>query len=247
MARGRKNGCPTNIRDWLVYILDKAVTTGESWVRIFGLNSLTYSIDSETEDGSADADTWAEPYVTKRSGSLSLEGKPIVDMGTGEPDPGQEMLDAYAEQAGCDGDATLKFVDPYGHTIVGDYIVSSSERSADDTENGVSWDLELVGQPESLPYVQVQSVALKDGAAALTTLAMEVGDAPKVVTVAFTPDNASNTRFRVNVSGRRFVSISNVTENTFTITPMAAGTATVTVTTMNGGKSASVTVNVTQP
>lgn len=246
MAKGRKNGCPTNVRDWLIYIQDKAITSSVSWVRIYGLNNLTYGIDSETEDGSADTDTWAEPYVTKRSGSMTLEGKPIVDGTTGEPDPGQEMLDAYAEQAGCDGDATIKFVDPFGHTIVADFIVTSTERGADDTENTVSWDLEQVGEPETQAYIQVTSVALKDGDAAVTELAMVVGAAPKVITVAFTPKNASNTRFRVNVSGRRFVNISNVTENSFTITPMAAGSATVTVTTMNGGKTASIAVTVTQ-
>lgn len=246
MAKGRKNGCPTNIRDWLVYIQDKAVTTAETWVRIFGLDTLTYSIGSETEDGSANSDVWAEPYVTKRNGSLNLAGKPIVDAGTGDPDPGQEMLDAYAEQAGCDGDATIKFIDPFGHTIVADFIVSSTERGATDTENTVSWDLEMVGEPETLPYIQVQSVALKDGVDPLTALSMQVGDAPKVVTVDFTPANASNTRFRVNVSGRRFVGISNITENSFTITPMAAGEAQVTVTTMNGNKTSTIAVTVTQ-
>jgi len=246
MAKGRKSGCPTNVRDWLIYIQDKAITSSVSWVRIFGLNSMTYGIDSETEDGSADTDTWAEPYVTKRSGSMTLEGKPVTDGTTGDPDPGQELLDAYAEQVGCDGDATLKFVDPFGHTIVADFIVTSAERGADDAENTVSWDLEQVGQPESQPYINVSSVALNDGSTAISELEIAVGATPKVITVAFTPNNASNTRFRVNVSGRKYVGISNVTENTFTITPMSAGTATVTVTTMNGGKTASMEVTVTQ-
>lgn len=57
MAKGRKNGCPVNIKNWLIYILD--VATNE-FVRIFGLNSLTRSTDSETEDGSADTETWSE-------------------------------------------------------------------------------------------------------------------------------------------------------------------------------------------
>ena len=245
MAKGRKNGCPTNIRDWLVYIQDKAVTNSESWVRIYGLNSLTYTISSETEDGSAETDTWSEPYVTKRSGTMSLEGKPIVDGTTGEPDPGQEILDAYEEQAGCDGDATIKFIDPFGHAIVADFIVSSTDRSASDTENTVSWDLDMVGEPQTLPYVPVTSIALKDGSTAVTELSLAMGATPKVISVDFTPSDASNKRFRVNVSGRRYVGISNVTETGFTVTPMGVGTATVTVTTMNGNKTASMTVTVT--
>ena len=89
MAKGRKNGCPVNIKNWLIYILD--VATNE-FVRIFGLNSLTRSTDSETEDGSADTETWSEPYVTKRSGSLTLEGKEVVVESTGDNDPGQAVM-----------------------------------------------------------------------------------------------------------------------------------------------------------
>jgi len=100
--KGRKNGCPVNIKNWLVFILDVAT---QEYVRIYGLNSLNRGIDSETEDGSADTDVWAEPYVTKRSGSISLEGKKVVVEATGENDPGQDMLNSYAEAAGCD--ATL--------------------------------------------------------------------------------------------------------------------------------------------
>lgn len=245
MAKGRKNGCPVNIRDWLVYIQDKAQVV-ETWLRIYGLTSLSRKLSSTTEDGSADTDLWEEPYVTKRSATLTLEGNPIVDAGTGEPDAGQDMLDAYAENGGCDGEATLKFVDPYGHTMVADYIVTDSSTDADDTDNTVSWDLSQVGEAETLPYVQMTSIALKNGTQAITTLAKVVGDAPTVVTVDFTPGNASNKRFRVNVSGRRFVSISNITENTFTINALAAGSATVTVTTINGSKTASVAVTVTE-
>lgn len=245
MAKGRKNGCPTNVRDWLIYIQDKSVTNTTSWVRIYGLDSLTWTRSSETQDGSSMTDIWSEPYVTKRSGSLSLEGKPIVNASTGAPDAGQEMLDAYAEQVGCDGDATIKFVDPFGHTIVADFIVTSGSRGSTESENTVSWDMELVGEPETQPYVAVSSVAIKDGSDTITTLSMAMGATPKVLTVAFTPSDASNTRFRVNVSNRRVVGISNITETTFTVTPMSVGTANVTITTMNGNRTATVAVTIT--
>ncbi len=58
MAKGRKRGCPVNIRDWVVEIFDHAA---EAWVRIFGLNSLTRGVEGETADRSADTDSWAEP------------------------------------------------------------------------------------------------------------------------------------------------------------------------------------------
>lgn len=250
MSKGRKNGCPVNIRDWLVYIQDKSQVS-ETWVRIFGLDSLKRDIGSKTEDGSADTDLWEEPYVTKRNSKLTLSGKPIVDMGTGTPDAGQEMLDMYAENGNCDGDATIKFVDPYGHTVVADFIVSDSSIDVDSTDNKVSWDLEQVGEPETLPYYQMSSVAMQKAGSGGTpvdagdTLSIAVGDSPVVITLAFTPSNASNKRFRVNVSGRKFVSISNITESSFTITPVAVGSATIKVTTLNGSKTDSLAVTVT--
>ena len=241
MAKGRKNGCPVNIKNWLIYILD--VATNE-FVRIFGLNSLTRSTDSETEDGSADTETWSEPYVTKHSGSLTLEGKEVVVESTGDNDPGQELLNSYAEAAGCDADATLKVVDPYGHAWVGDYIVTGKETSSDDSGTTLSWDLEQVGEVEVLPYVQVTDVTLKDDSTDVTTLALTEGGTPKIITVAFAPEGASNKRFKVTNNKRSVVSVSNITEDGFTITPMAVGTATIAVTTANGGKRATLAVTV---
>lgn len=245
MSKGRKRGCPVNITNWLVEIEDKTAAE-ETWLRIYGLESLTRTTDGETEDGSATTDAWEEPYVTKRSGSASLEGKPVVDDNTGERDAGQAMLTDYAEQVGCDGDATLRFTDPYGHRFVADYVVTSHEVSSDDTEDTESWDLEQVGEAEVLPYVAVSSVAAKDGDTAVTTLSMKVGDAPKVITLAFTPENASNRRFKVKSNKRSVASVSNVNENGFTVNAVAAGTATITVTTVNGAKTTSIAVTVTE-
>lgn len=138
--KGRKNGCPVNIRNWVVSILDVAT---QQFVRIYGLTSLTRTIEGETEDGSADTDIWAEPYITKRSSSCDLEGDKKVIEATGEVDPGQEMLNEYAEMSGCDSDCTLKFVDPYGHGWIADYVVTSAEESSDDSDNSVTWSLEI--------------------------------------------------------------------------------------------------------
>lgn len=239
--KGRKRGCPVNIRNWLIYILDVA-TNG--WVRIYGLTSLTRQISSSTEDGSADTDSWEEPYVTKRSSTISLEGKEVIVESTGEKDPGQEILNNYAETTGCEGDATLKFIDPYGHAWIGDYIVSGNELKADDSSTNLSWDLAQVGEIEVLPYVQTSGVAIKDGDNAITELNFTEGDAAKIVSVVFTPDNASNKRFKVSNKRRSIATVSNITEDSFTITPVAVGSTTITVTTVNGNKTATINVTV---
>lgn len=240
--KGRKKGCPVNVRNWLIYILD--VATNE-FVRIYGLNSMTRNTDSDTEDGSADTDVWEEPYVTKRKGTVSLKGKEVVVESTGETDRGQELLNEYSEASGCDGDATLKFVDPYGHAWIGDYIITGSEQSAETDESSISWDLSQVGEVEVLPYVNAGSIALKDGDDSAASLSMAVGDAGKIITVDFTPANTSNKRFKVSNSNRKVATVGNVTEDGFTVTPLSAGTSTITVVSINGTKTASIALTVT--
>lgn len=244
MAKGRKNACPTNVRNWAIFIQDKS-QQAETWIRIKGLEELTRSTDSETEDGSAATDLWEEPYVSKRSGSLSLSGKPLVDAATGEVDPGQAMLDDYATSGTCDDDATLKIVDPYGTTIVLDVIVTSTETSSDEDEDTKSWDLEQVGDVENLPYVQLSGISLKDGNTAVTSLALQVGDAAKIITIGFTPTNASNQRFRISNGSKRVATVGNITEDSFAITPVSAGTTKIIVTSVNNARTATLTVTVT--
>ena len=222
--KGRKNGCPVNIRNWVVSILDVAT---QQFVRIYGLTSLTRTIEGETEDGSADTDIWAEPYITKRSSSCDLEG------------------DEYAEMSGCDSDCTLKFVDPYGHGWIADYVVTSAEESSDDSDNSVTWSLEQVGEAEPIQYVQVKTVAAKSGGTAAATLEMKVGDSPKLIDVEFTPENASNQRFRVTNNKRSVVQVSDITESGFTLTAVGEGTANIVITSVNGAKTANIAVTVT--
>lgn len=240
--KGRKNGCPVNIRNWVVSILDVAT---QQFVRIYGLTSLTRTIEGETEDGSADTDIWAEPYITKRSSSCDLEGDKKVIEATGEVDPGQEMLNEYAEMSGCDSDCTLKFVDPYGHGWIADYVVTSAEESSDDSDNSVTWSLEQVGEAEPIQYVQVKAVAAKSGGTAAAALEMKVGDSPKLIDVEFTPENASNQRFRVTNNKRSVVQVSDITESGFTLTAVGEGTASIVITSVNGAKTASIAVTVT--
>lgn len=242
MAKGRKSGCPVNIKNWLVYILDPSTN---EFVRIYGLNSLTAGVDSETEDGSASTDVWAEPYISKRSGSVSLEAKKVVDEATGAANEGQELLNYYSETAGCDADATLKFIDAYGHAWIGDYIVTSREDSVDDTGDTYSWDLEQVGEADVLAYVHTTSVSLKEGETAIgSTLTMAVDATPKIVTVAFTPATASNQRFRVRNTKRTVAVVGNITDTGFTITPVAEGTTNITVTSVEGEKTVTVALTV---
>lgn len=239
----RKNGCPTSIRDWIVEIMSRVSTTDNpEWIRIKGLNSLTVSNSADTEDGSSADSLYSEPYATKRSGSISIEGRPIADKVTGAHDRGQEELDYYLTVGGCDGDARLRIVDNCGHAEIWDVIVTGKENGADETSETVSWDLERVGAPENEPYVQVTNVTTEPDSA-VSIVAGQV----ETVSVSFTPSNASNQKYSVASADTSKVRVENVDGLTFDLVGVAATNTPVTVQikTMNNAKVTTIAVTVT--
>lgn len=239
--RGRKNSCPTNVKDWQI---DIRHPFEDRWVRIRGLNTISRSQDATTEDGSGSEDGWEEPRVTKRSGALKLEGRPVVDEYTGDRDEGQELLDDYATRFRCNGDALIRIADSYGHTMQAYYVVTGNEKSADQTSNSCSWNLEQVGEPESLPYKIVNGIILTSGGVPAEDIVIDISDAPRLINIAFDPADASNRRYRVTAP-RRIVRAGGFGDSAFSLTATQVGEGTVTVTTVSGVQSASFTVTVT--
>jgi len=239
--RGRKNNCPTSIKDWQVSIWSPFDL---AWVRIRGLNSLNYSQDSSTEDGSSAEDDWEEPYITKRKAKLSLEGKPVVDAATGNVDPGQDLLNEFGKLTRCAADALIRFVDPYGHALEAYYQVTAHEVSSGKDGDKISWDLDMVGESESLPYYQTTGIAIVSLGEEPETIEMDINDAPRLLQVVFTPENASNKRYSIKTGGH-VIRVGNITDGSFTIAPLQVGEATVKVTSINNAETATVAVEVT--
>ena len=239
--RGRKNNCPTSIKDWQVSIWNPFDLV---WVRIRGLNSLNYSQDSSTEDGSTAEDDWEEPYITKRKAKLSLEGKPVVDAATGNVDPGQDLLNEFGKLTRCAADALIRFVDPYGHALEAYYQITAHEVSSGKDGDKISWDLDMVGESESLPYYQVTGIAIVSLGEEPETIEMDINDAPRLLQVVFTPENASNKRYSIKTGGH-VIRVGNITDGSFTIAPLQVGEATVKVTSINNAETATVVVEVT--
>lgn len=239
--RGRKNGCPTKIRDWQISIWHPYDLV---WLRIRGLISMRYSLDSDTEDSSTSDDAWEEPYIKKRKGSMSLEGKPLVDPATGAVDPGQDLLNEYAQLIKCEADALIRFADPYGHIMEAYFQVTSHEVQSDEDGNKISWDLDMVGESESLPYYQTTGIAIVSMGEEPETIEMDINDAPRLLQVVFTPENASNKRYSIKTGGH-VIRVGNITDGSFTIAPLQVGEATVKVTSINNAETATVAVKVT--
>lgn len=239
--RGRKRSCPTKIKDWQISIWNPY---DQVWLRIRGLSSMIYKLDSDTEDGSTSDEAWEEPYIKKRNGTMSLEGKPLVDAATGIIDPGQDLLNEYAQLIKCEADALIRFADPYGHTMEAYFQVTSRSIKADKDGNTISWDLDMVGESESLPYVQVTGVELVAVGMEEHEIEIDINDAPRLIQVVFTPENASNKRYSIRAGGQA-IRVGNIADGSFTVSPRLEGTGTVRVVSINNGLSDAVTINVT--
>jgi len=86
-----------------------------SWLKVNGLETLTFSstkTDVETDDfDSAGLD---EHMVVGRGRSMGIEGYYLVDLDTGDRDPGQEAVETAAELIGEDSLAQFKLTYPGG-------------------------------------------------------------------------------------------------------------------------------------
>ncbi len=244
MAIGRANGCPTNIRDWQVMILDRDYSGTQQWLRIKGLRTLHMTSESETAEGSADSDLWEEPYVIKRRVRLTLEGKRIAEMASGQTDPGQNLLDEYTLRDGCQADACLRFIDPYGHAMEAEFIISGNSLQSDKEVDSVSWDLYQVGEAQMLPYRTVRTISFSRDGQNIETLTVGIDDEPVTINVDFTPSDASNQRYRVSVMGRQYAGVSDINETGFKIRGLQPGTATITAISMNGRHTAELQITV---
>jgi len=209
----RKNGCPMSVKEWVVEINSRAATRTEpAWIAVKGLSAITLALEAETEDGSAADSLWAEPYVVKRSGKLTLEGKPSACPITGQQDPGQAELNYFAALGGCMGDAALRLTDPYGRSQVIDVVVTDVETESEDGGEKISWDCEIVGAPEEQNYVQLENVACESAAITLGV------NETKTVALSFTPENASNRRVSVASENAHYVRVGNIEDDRFAVT-----------------------------
>lgn len=237
----RKNGCPFSVKDWEIDVRTRASTNeSPTWLRVKGAESIELSMDAETEDGSSGQSLYAEPYVTKRSGSLTLSVKRIADRVTGLRDPGQVEIEYYATLGGCDADARIRMVDAVGNATMIDVVITGVGTSADDSSESVDYDMEIVGEPIITPYVQLSSIATLPA----STVSVAVG-ATSEVTVKYTPANATNRKFSVVTSDPATATITAVDGDKFTVMGLKAGTATLTIKSMNNARTATLAVTVT--
>ena len=230
-----------SVREWAVEILSRAATKMEpKWIPVRGLSAITLTLEAETEDGSAADSLWAEPYVVKRSGKLSIEGRPVSDSATGTPDPGQAELAYFASLGGCAGDATLRLTDPYGRSQIIDLVVTDTETSGEDGGEKISWECEIVGAPEEQPYVQLESIAPAE-----SEISLAVNETRRVA-LSFTPENASNRRYSAASENAHYVRVGAVEDAGFDVTGVMKTGAPVIIRirSMNNALAASVAVTV---
>lgn len=235
----RKSGCPFNIRDYSVSIKNPAT---QAFTRVKGLDSMSVEVAAQTDDGGTGDSLWAEAFIKSRSASGTIGGRPIAARSTGARDPGQELMHRAAfSEGGCGGDRTLRIADAVGRAIEYDCVITKETAGADEDGETVSWDWEGVGEPVEVRYVQASGVAFAQDGDPVTTIELDVGETA-VVTVTFTPADASNRRFGYFVADEGVAAVEDVTDGAITLRGASDGVTSLTVRAMNNGLTAALEI-----
>ena len=238
----RKSGCPFNIRDYAVTMKDQV--TGE-YVRVKGLDTMKVEVEADTEDGGTGESLWAEMFIKGRSVSGSIGGRPIADRVTGARDPGQALMHRAAfSEGGCMNDCTVRVADPVGQAVEYDCVVTGESVDVDEDGEKITWEWEGVGCPRELPYVQASGLAFRKDGAAVSSVSVAVNGTATVL-AAFTPENASNTRFAYSLADAAVAQVESVDGAEIVIRGMSPGETALTLRSMNNGLTAQLTVRVT--
>lgn len=100
-------------RDLVIEISDPA---DDSWVEIKGLESLTHS-PSTTEADTTDFESGGrkEHLVAERGDEWTLSGYRLLDVGNGDLDPGQQLVDELAAEISVGSIGLFRITDPGGN------------------------------------------------------------------------------------------------------------------------------------
>lgn len=132
--------------------------SGVTWLTISGINTWSFTIDSNSEDTSTiDNGAWGSSLYTQRTGSMSLEGFKLLDAVTGVRDQGQLACEKASTKVGYEAyrDFRIRCVPtsggvpttPIGQlTFTGQAAMGDLGGSSTDVE---PWQMEIMmeGQP----------------------------------------------------------------------------------------------------
>lgn len=104
-------------RDLVIEILDTA--TGGAYTEVKGLESLTHS-PSTTEADTTDFESGGrkEHLVAERGDEWTLSGFKLLDVATGDLDPGQQLIEELATKISFESLGTFRITDPGGNSKV---------------------------------------------------------------------------------------------------------------------------------
>ena len=210
--------CKILARDWLLEIQNPDTL---AWVEVKGINTFTFDgIKNEADTTTFDEDGWQSHLVASRGRSLTCGGIYIEDGTTGARDAGQALVDALADEIGCDSLGSFRLTSPGGN-------VRSFSASANITGIGGSnddptgWNAELkISGTASLGVVADTSISSLPA-----TVTLAIG-ATQLVSTTFTPANTTNQNLTYTTSD----ATKAICTAEGRIVAIATGSATITIT-----------------
>jgi len=128
-------------------------TAVDTWTPIGGLNTLTHSPSTERADTTGfDENGRPTHLVAQRGDSWELAGFALVDVESGEKDPGQEYIETSAQEMGLAAEETYRITDPGGNAL---QFAATAEltRPGGGHNDAASWaaSIEMTGEPTYTP------------------------------------------------------------------------------------------------
>lgn len=128
----------------LIRNFDAELNTGDemspNWVHVGGIDNMSHSPTTNR----ADTRVWDDGgrlthLVASRGDSFTFTGKYLVDSDTGDRDPGQEAVEAWAAGFDVDGLKQFRVTDSSGINVITFYASAELTRPSGGNDDPASW------------------------------------------------------------------------------------------------------------
>lgn len=210
-------------------------STDADMATIADMESFSMKIDGKTEDWTPMTTAgWTRNLMTGKGFSISLKGKRNVG------DPGNDYVAATAWKDGLDCSTKAQIVFPDGAKVDFNCVIDVSNPGGDDSTKVAPLEFDLKGDGKPTYTPATGNVAVTGVSLNKTTDSIIVG-ANDTLIATVVPANATNTQVTWSSSNPGVATVSSSGK----VVGVAAGTSTITATTVDGEKTATCTVTVT--
>lgn len=123
--------------------LNTGTVGSPTWVEIKGIQTWTpSSVANDADTTTFDEDGWQSHLKASRSGTVTLDGLVLTDVSTGDRDPGQAAVEAWALEIGPDSIKQFRVTAPDTTTVVA-LASATVTKGAGSTDAAAGWQVNV--------------------------------------------------------------------------------------------------------